>query len=141
MRYNKNKRKLFAEINIVPYVDVTLVLLVVFMVAAPLLIQGVNVDLPQAISSPLETNKEEPLIVSIKSNGNLYINLGSKKEITITKLDLFDRVSKILKQNPNKSVLVWGDKKIPYGEIVKLMVLLQEAGANSIGLVTENPQD
>lgn len=141
MRYNKNKRKLFAEINVVPYVDVTLVLLVVFMVAAPLLIQGVNVDLPQAISSPLETNKEEPLIVSIKSNGNLYINLGSKKEITITKLDLFDKVSKILKQNPNKSVLVWGDKKIPYGEIVKLMVLLQEAGANSIGLVTENPQD
>ena len=141
MRYNKNKRKLFAEINVVPYVDVTLVLLVVFMVAAPLLIQGVNVDLPQAISSPLETNKEEPLIVSIKSNGNLYINLGSKKEITITKLDLFDKISKILKQNPNKSVLVWGDKKIPYGEIVKLMVLLQEAGANSIGLVTENPQD
>ena len=139
MKYKKNKRKLLAEINVVPYIDVTLVLLVVFMVTAPLLIQGIDINLPETISSPLEKKHEDSLIISIKSNGNLYLNLGSKKELEISKLDLSEKVSKILKQNPNAPVLVRGDKNTSYGEVVKLMSLLQKSGVSSVGLVTEIP--
>ena len=139
MKYKKNKRKLLAEINVVPYIDVTLVLLVVFMVTAPLLIQGIDINLPKTVSSPLEKKHEDSLIISIKSNGNLYLNLGSKKELQISKLDLSEKVSKILKQNPNTSVLVRGDKNTSYGEVVRLMSLLQKSGVSSVGLVTEIP--
>ena len=139
MKYKKNKRKLLAEINVVPYIDVTLVLLVVFMVTAPLLIQGIDINLPKTVSSPLEKKHEDSLIISIKSNGNLYLNLGSKKELQISKPDLSEKVSKILKQNPNTSVLVRGDKNTSYGEVVRLMSLLQKSGVSSVGLVTEIP--
>jgi biopolymer transport protein TolR len=139
MKYKKNKRKLLAEINVVPYIDVTLVLLVVFMVTAPLLIQGIDINLPKTVSSSLEKKHEDSLIISIKSNGNLYLNLGSKKELQISKPDLSEKVSKILKQNPNTSVLVRGDKNTSYGEVVRLMSLLQKSGVSSVGLVTEIP--
>jgi biopolymer transport protein TolR len=139
MKYKKNKRKLLAEINVVPYIDVTLVLLVVFMVTAPLLIQGIDINLPKTVSSSLEKKYEDSLIISIKSNGNLYLNLGSKKELQISKPDLSEKVSKILKQNPNTSVLVRGDKNTSYGEVVRLMSLLQKSGVSSVGLVTEIP--
>jgi biopolymer transport protein TolR len=139
MKYKKNKRKLLAEINVVPYIDVTLVLLVVFMVTAPLLIQGIDINLPKTVSSSLEKKHEDSLIISIKSNGNLYLNLGSKKELQISKPDLSEKVSKILKQNPNMSVLVRGDKNTSYGEVVRLMSLLQKSGVSSVGLVTEIP--
>ena len=139
MKYKKNKRKLLAEINVVPYIDVTLVLLVVFMVTAPLLIQGIDINLPKTVSSSLEKKHEDSLVISIKSNGNLYLNLGSKKELQISKPDLSEKVSKILKQNPNTSVLVRGDKNTSYGEVVRLMSLLQKSGVSSVGLVTEIP--
>ena len=139
MKYKKNKRKLLAEINVVPYIDVTLVLLVVFMVTAPLLIQGIDINLPKTVSSSLEKKHEDSLIISIKSNGNLYLNLGSKKELQISKPDLSEKVSEILKQNPNISVLVRGDKNTSYGEVVRLMSLLQKSGVSSVGLVTEIP--
>lgn len=139
MRKRKNKRKLIAEINVVPYIDVTLVLLIVFMVTAPMLMQGVEVELPQAPSTPIDEVKDEPLIVSIKADGSLYINLGRDPEVPI-KLDLIkERVAKILQQKPKTSVLVWGDKNIPYGNVVSLMTALQSAGAPSVGLVTESP--
>jgi biopolymer transport protein TolR len=139
MTRRKNKRKLIAEINVVPYVDVTLVLLIVFMVTAPLLMQGVDVELPQAPSAPIDERLEEPLIVSIKADGSLYINLGGKPDNAVAMNAVVDRVKKILQQKPNTPVLVWGDKKIPYGEVVKLMTALQGAGASSVGLVTETP--
>ena len=139
MKYKKNKRKLLAEINVVPYIDFTLVLLVVFMVTAPLLIQGIDINLPKTVSSPLEKKHEDSLIISIKSNGNLYLNLGSKKELQISKPDLSEKVSEILKQNPNMSVLVRGDKNTSYGEVVGLMSILQKSGVSSVGLVTEIP--
>ena len=139
MKYKKNKRKLLAEINVVPYIDVTLVLLVVFMVTAPLLIQGIDINLPKTVSSSLEKKHEDSLIISIKSNGNLYLNLGSKKELQISKPDLSEKVSEIIKQNPNMSVLVRGDKNTSYGEVVRLMSLLQKSGVSSVGLVTEIP--
>ena len=139
MGRRKNKRKLIAEINVVPYVDVTLVLLIVFMVTAPLLMQGVDVDLPQAPSAPLEDTPNEPLIVSIKADGSLFLNLGAAADKPIAIELLQQRVTKAIKQAPATPVLIWGDQNIPYGEVVGLMTRLQLAGARSVGLVTETP--
>ena len=139
MSRRKNKRKLIAEINVVPYIDVTLVLLIVFMVTAPLLMQGVDVDLPQAPSAPLEDTPNEPLIVSIKADGSLFLNLGAAADKPIAIELLQQRVTKVIKQAPATPVLIWGDQNIPYGEVVGLMTRLQSAGARSVGLVTETP--
>ena len=140
MKTKRTKRKLVAEINVVPYIDVTLVLLVVFMITAPLLMQGVKVDLPEANSAPMDAKDQEPFIVSIKSDGSYWIDV--KGENQTQSLDLIkDRVGKILRQTPKTPVLVWGDSKVDYGVVVNLMSELQAAGAPSVGLVTEPPQN
>ncbi len=131
------KRKPLAEINVVPYIDVMLVLLIIFMVTAPLLMQGVKVDLPQAPSSPLDNDEQEPLIVSIKQDGTYYINLGASGDEQKPLDAIVDQVAKILRQKPQTPVLIWGDKRIEYGLVVNAMSLLQGAGAPSVGLVTE----
>ncbi|MBT8138426.1 MAG: protein TolR [Gammaproteobacteria bacterium] len=133
------RRKLIAEINVVPYIDVTLVLLIVFMVTAPLLMQGVEVELPQSPASPIDGERDEPLIVSLKADGSYYINLGAEPDSPVPLDRITRQVTKVLKQKPKTPVLVWGDKKIPYGEVVSLMSALQGAGAASVGLVTEAP--
>ena len=135
------KRKPLSEINVVPYIDVMLVLLVVFMVTAPLLMQGVKVDLPQAPSKPIDQKQDEPLIVSVKQDGSYYINLGKDQKKAKPLKDITDTVAKILRQKPNTPVLVWGDVKVDYGIVVGLMTALQNAGAPSVGLVTESPSD
>jgi biopolymer transport protein TolR len=135
----KPKKKPMAEINVVPYIDVMLVLLVIFMVAAPLLTQGVKVDLPKTVSAPLDNNDLEPLVVSIKSDGSYYITLGQDEEAAKSLKFISEQTGKILKQQPQTPVLVWGDTNVPYGKIVELMSLLQQAGAESVGLVTEPP--
>ncbi|MGB2115828.1 MAG: protein TolR [Porticoccaceae bacterium] len=136
MKNKRVKRKLVAEINVVPYIDVTLVLLVVFMVTAPLLMQGVKVDLPVANSAPMDKQKQEPLIVSIKSDGTYWIDENGTN-IANSLSFIKDRVAKVLRQKPNTPVLVWGDSKVDYGSVVDLMSQLQLAGAPSVGLVTE----
>ena len=103
------------------------------------LMQGVEVELPQAPSAPIDKADDEPLIVSIKADGSLYINLGGDPEKAVTIESIKERVSKVIKQKPGTPVLVWGDKKIPYGEVVSLMTVLQAAGAPSVGLVTDTP--
>lgn len=128
-----------SDINVVPYIDVTFVLLIIFMVTAPMLMQGVKVDLPEANADPVENQDSEPLIVSLKSNGELYLNLGSGEEQSLSLASIKQRVSVIMRRSPEKPVLVWGDRAVPYGEVVTLMATLQEAGAPSVGLVTENP--
>jgi len=135
---NKKHRPL-AEINVVPYIDVMLVLLIIFMVTAPMLMQGVKVELPEASSDPVENQDSEPLIVSIKSNGELYLNLGSGEDLALSLATIKQRVSVVLRRNPKKPVLVWGDRAVAYGEVVTLMSTLQAAGAPSVGLVTESP--
>ena len=129
-----------AEINVVPYIDVMLVLLVVFMVTAPLLMQGVKVDLPQANSVPINNNDEEPLIVSIKDNGSYYLNLGADQEQQKPLSLIKEQVGKVMRQKPATPVLVWGDANVPYGKVVGLMAELQSAGVPSVGLVTEPPR-
>ncbi|MEP5567732.1 MAG: protein TolR [Halioglobus sp.] len=127
-----------AEINVVPYIDVMLVLLIIFMATAPMLMQGVKVDLPEASSDPVENQDSEPLIVSVNAGGELFLNLGNEKQV-LALATIKDRVSKVMKRSPNKPVLIWGDEAVPYGEVVTVMVALQQAGAPSVGLVTENP--
>jgi biopolymer transport protein TolR len=132
-------RRAVAEINVVPYIDVMLVLLVIFMATAPLLMQGVEVDLPKADSSPVSDSDAEPLIVSIDAQARLYLNLGASDDQALSMETVKQRVATVLKRNPDKAVMVWGDAAVPYGEVVVLMSELQEAGAPSVGLVTEAP--
>ena len=133
------KRKPLAEINVVPYIDVMLVLLVVVMVTAPLLMQGVKVDLPQAPSTPIDNKDDEPLIVSVKPDGTYYLNLGRDQKAAKPLSEITETVGKILRNKPQTPVLVWGDETVPYGDVVALMTHLQSAGAASVGLVTEPP--
>ena len=136
MKIKKTKNKLVAEINVVPYIDVMLVLLVVFMITAPLLIQGVEVELPTTNSSPLNLSDNETLIVSIKADGSYWIDeRGSNVADSLENIKI--RVSKILRQSPSTPVLVWADGKVDYSFVVDLMSELQEAGAASVGLVTQ----
>ena len=132
-------RRAVAEINVVPYIDVMLVLLVIFMATAPLLMQGVEVDLPDANSSPVSDSDAEPLIVSIDAEAKLYLNLGASDDQMLSIETVKQRVATVLKRNPQKAVMVWGDAAVPYGEVVTLMAELQVAGAPSVGLVTEPP--
>ena len=124
----------------VPYIDVMLVLLIIFMVTAPMLMQGVKVELPEASADPVENQDSEPLIVSVDKAGQLFLNLGSQEDQVLSLATIRDRVAKVMSRNPEKPVLVWGDRSVPYGDVVTVMVALQEAGAPSVGLVTENPQ-
>lgn len=135
----KGKRKPMAEINVVPYIDVMLVLLIIFMVTAPLIMQGVRVDLPQAPSAPIDEKNDEPLIVSIKADGSYYLKLGEQPEAAKPLAEIKETVGKVLRQQPQTPILVWGDTNVPYGAVVAIMSELQNAGAGSVGLVTEPP--
>jgi biopolymer transport protein TolR len=135
----RNKRKPIAEINVVPYIDVMLVLLIIFMVTAPMLMQGVKVDLPDATAEPVENQDSEPLIVSVDASGQLFLNTGQEEQV-LSLPTIKDRVAAVIRRSPKTPVLVWGDRAVPYGDVVTVMVALQDAGAPSVGLVTEDPQ-
>ena len=130
-----------SEINVVPYIDVMLVLLIIFMITAPLLTQGVKVDLPQAPSRPLEQHDKEPVIVNVDAAGNFYINYGENQDEPISAKELVNRVNALLKYQPGIPVLVGGDRAVPYGRVVELMALLQNAGVPSVGMITETPEN
>ena len=133
------RRRMLAEINVVPYIDVMLVLLVIFMVTAPMLMQGVAVDLPKADAAPVKDQDAEPLIVSIDDRGQLFLNLGANEKQALELATVRQRVAAVLRRTPNKPVLVWGDREVAYGDVIVVMTALQEAGAPSVGLVTESP--
>jgi biopolymer transport protein TolR len=129
-----------AEINVVPYIDVMLVMLVIFMITAPLLTQGVKVDLPEAAAQPIEESDKEPLVVSVDADGNLYLNVGETPDDPVAADGLVQTVAAVLRRQPQKSVLVRGDHAVDYGAVVSAMVLLQQAGVPNVGLVTEPPE-
>jgi len=132
------KRKLMGEINVVPYIDVMLVLLVIFMVTAPLLTQGIEVELPKANSEPItEVPDHQPMVLSVDASGNLYINVGDDEDEPISGEDVVKRVGIVLRNRPDTPVLVKADRAVPYGNVVGAMVLLQQGGAESIGFVTD----
>jgi biopolymer transport protein TolR len=130
------RRKPMAEINVVPYIDVTLVLLVIFMVTAPMMTQGINVDLPDAASGPLSVRENE--LTLVKADSTYYINVGDEEESVALAL-IGERAAKIIQANPDIKVLVEGDQALSYGVVVGLMNVLQQAGARSVGLITEPP--
>tara|TARA_B100000513_G_scaffold18233_1_gene7216 strand:+ start:1925 stop:2320 length:396 start_codon:yes stop_codon:yes gene_type:complete len=131
---------LVAEINVIPYVDVTFVLLVVFMVTAPLLMQGVQVNLPAVDSAPIKSNDNDPFIVSIKNDGSYWIDQrGENQNKNLNEIKQI--IEKILSQSPEKQILIWGDEKVDYGSVVLLMSELQKVGAMSVGLITDPPRD
>ena len=125
-----------SEINVVPYIDVMLVLLIIFMVTAPMLAQGIKVDLPQAAAEPIEPEDLEPLLLSIDQQGSLYLNLGDPK-LALSPEKLLELASAALRREPTRAVLVKADRAVPYGRVVEGMVLLQQAGARKVGFVTE----
>lgn len=131
------RRKLLSEINVVPYIDVMLVLLVVFMITAPMLTQGVKVDLPEANAEPINLKQEEPLIVSVKRDGSYRLNVGEKRDAAVSAAEVIKRVGAVKRQKPDTMVLVEGDQAVPYGRVVTLMAALQKAGVTDVGLVTD----
>ena len=136
------RRKLMGEINVVPYIDVMLVLLVIFMITAPLLKEGVKVDLPDAGAKPLDPEflaKHEPLILTIDSRGRLYINFGQSQDKPASEATVSARTSALLRRDPQTPVLVKADTTVPYGTVVSAMVLLQKAGASKVGFLTDPP--
>jgi biopolymer transport protein TolR len=132
--YRKRRKKLMSEINVVPYIDVMLVLLVIFMITAPLLSQGVKVDLPKAAAQPVDSQDRETLVVTVDREGRYFLD-----DRRITSDELSRKVAAILRARPQTPVLIRGDRQSNYGEVVKAMTLLQSAGAPSVGLLTEPP--
>lgn len=140
MQIVRRRRKPVAEINVVPYIDVMLVLLIIFMVTAPLITQGVKVDLPQANSEPLDEDSQSPLVASINEKGEYFLSSEAGKNEPMSATDLAVVVAAQLRVDPKIPVIVKADRNIAYKHVVDLMVLLQRAGAPSVGLMTE-PKD
>jgi biopolymer transport protein TolR len=138
---HKGKRRLMGEINVVPYIDVMLVLLIIFMITAPLLTQGIKVDLPKAAAEPLDARPNEPpLVLSIDAQGQLYLNVGATPRQAISAQTLLVRATAALRRTPDRTVLVNGDQAVNYGRVVEAMVLLQQAGARKVGFQTDPPR-
>ena len=138
--YVRKRRKKVSELNVVPYIDVMLVLLIIFMVTAPLVTQGVNVDLPKAEAEPLDEDSKPPLVASVDAEGNYFLNIGDTKDESLSAVDLATLVAAHLRVEPETPVVVKGDGSVPYDDVVQLMVLLQRAGVPSVGLMTAPPE-
>jgi len=136
----KHKRRPMSEINVVPYIDVMLVLLVIFMVTAPMLQQGVEVDLPQAAANPVDKKDVDPLIVSVDAAGNYYLTIADKPDSPIALQEMLVMVAAVMRRQPETPVLVKGDRNVPYGRVVEAMSHLQQAGVPKVGLMTDSPQ-
>ena len=131
MSHTGNSDRLMSDINVTPFVDVMLVLLIVFMVAAPMMIEGVEVSLPQATSQPLETEQEQ-LIVSLNKNGDIFLN-----DYQVQLTELREKLDLIIKGQSDREVYLRADKEIPYGVVVKVMSEIKDAGVEKLGMVTE----
>ena len=135
------RRRPMSEINVVPYIDVMLVLLVIFMVTAPLMMQGVTIDLPDTDSKPLSNEQDDPLVITVDAESRIFVNTGmpraGEEGTRATIFSLADQAEKIIGARPDIAVYVRADKTIPYGEVIEVMTVLQRAGAESVGLVTD----
>ena len=131
------RRNLISDINVVPYIDVMLVLLVIFMISAPLMVQGIQVNLPEASSEALPVKNNEPLIISIDQEGEIFLETESTKNQSLTLLELNSFVSKIFQASPNMQVVIRGDASVAYQRVMVVMAELQSAGASDIGLISQ----
>ncbi|MCW8829679.1 MAG: protein TolR [Gammaproteobacteria bacterium] len=141
MASNRKRRRLMGEINVVPYIDVMLVLLVIFMITAPMLSQGVKVDLPQADSQPIPQDDSEPLVVTVDAAGDYYLSLGEDPKAPLGADALLEQLGGVLSRREGMPVYVKGDRHVAYGKVVELMALIQGAGVPSVGLMTETPEE
>jgi biopolymer transport protein TolR len=140
MPANQRKRRMMGEINVVPYIDVMLVLLIIFMITAPLLTQGVQVELPDANAQPIDPEllkDREPLVLSVDRDGRYYLNIGGDEDAPIDAAEVARRAGAVLARDAATPVLVKADERVPYGSVVRGMVLLQQAGAKKIGFLTD----
>jgi len=135
------KRRPIAEINVVPYIDVMLVLLVIFMITAPIVQQGVEIDLPQAAAKPMSPDEAEPVVVSVDRKGDFYLDIGDEPDKPIDAQLMVNRVAAVRQLKPNIAVLVRGDRNVGYGKVIDAMVLLQRAGVEKVGLMTDQPEN
>ncbi len=133
------RRRPMSEINVVPYIDVMLVLLVIFMITAPLLTQGVKVDLPEADAEAIEQKDDLPVVITVDRSGDFYVDVGEGKDKPVDAQTLVVRLQAVLKYKPKTAILVRADSQVDYGRVVRAMVLAQAAGAPSVGLITEPP--
>ena len=130
-------RRLMGEINVVPYIDVMLVLLIIFMITAPLLTQGVKVELPKAGAEPLKTENSLPIVLSVDREGRLSLNIGGDPQAVLDPDTVADRATAALRREPDRQVLVKADTHVEYGSVVRAMVILQHAGAKKVGFITD----
>lgn len=137
---NTARRRPMAEINVVPYIDVSLVLLIIFMITAPLLQTGVDVELPEAEAKTVAQREIPPLIVSVDAEGNYYIDVGDHHDAAMEQDEISIRVAAVLRHKPQTQVLVRGDARVDYGKVVTLMAALKRAGVANVGLMTR-PQE
>lgn len=139
----RQRRRLNAEINVVPYIDVMLVLLVIFMITAPLITAGIQVDLPTADSEPMSPDQSTPFIVTVDAEGQYFLEIGSSaggSPEVMSREELLDKVLTELETSPNSPILINGDKSVPYGDVVELMDQLRKvAGIENVGLMTQQP--
>ena len=140
MARQKNRRRPMSEINVVPYIDVMLVLLVIFMITAPLLTQGVKIELPQADAEPLPAQADDPVVVTVDQAGEMYIDIGEAKQQPVDEQTLVARIRAVRKYKPKTPIRVRGDAGVEYGRVIRAMVLVQAGGAPSVGLITEPPE-
>ena len=136
MAVQRVRRRPMSEINVVPYIDVMLVLLVIFMITAPLLTQGVSVELPKAGASAITEDQHEPLVITIDAEGRFYVSVGENPDQPVDADTLVQRSAAVLRYQPKTLVMVRGDREVDYGTVVTVMALLQQAGAPSVGLIT-----
>jgi biopolymer transport protein TolR len=141
MSHKQKTRRPMAEINVVPYIDVMLVLLVIFMITAPLLTQGVKVELVEADARPIEEDAKRPLVVSVESDGTWSITYDDDRTQRVDADELLSKSAAIIGNNPGIPVLIKGDRRVVYQRVVEAMVILQEAGAPSVGLITQPPEE
>jgi biopolymer transport protein TolR len=137
------RRRLMGEINVVPYIDVMLVLLIIFMITAPLLAEGIKVDLPKANARaiPPELLKDsKPIVLSINQSGELFLNYNKPEDEPLTPDKVEAQAAAVLRRAPETAVLVRGDYRVAYGEVVEAMTILQRAGASKVGFITQPPE-
>jgi len=137
---DRKRKKQMSEINVVPYIDVMLVLLVIFMITAPLLTQGINVNLPKVDAKPVDQSDNEPVVVSIDREGNYYIDSGENPDEPVSADVLVNKVAAFIRNNPEQPVYIKGDSDASYGHVVTAMALLQRAGVPNIGMLTDPPE-
>ncbi len=138
---SSRKHRPMSEINVVPYIDVMLVLLIIFMITAPIVQQGVEIDLPQAAAKAISPDQQEPVVVSVDRKGDFYLDIGDQPDKPIDAELMVNRVAAVRQLKPDVPVLVRGDRDVGYGRVVDAMVLLQKAGVEKVGLMTDQPDN